>query len=198
MTTDDRRAPPKERPILFSGPMVRAILDGRKTQTRRIIKPQPPRQPICDAYDGKWYVEGETWLRSCPYGQPGDRLWVRETYRQGPSGIEYRADSDAFPLPPWRPAIHMPRWASRINLEITAICVERLRSIPLADIEAEGIPYNPMGQKNYRNDGYQRTLDFQWMWDEINDKRGFGWHANPWIWVVSFRCRAALRAVGGE
>lgn len=161
----------KERPILFSAPMIRALLAGTKTQTRRIVKPQPDSMHSGFPY---WSVGGyrTSWCRStadggplvpanpllCPYGQPGDRLWVRETFVQG---YEYDAvtdrlrtcDDEGNDLPmrtwfratdpsltwcdddgsetnvPWRPSIHMPRWASRITLEIKAVCVERLQEI---------------------------------------------------------------------
>ncbi len=186
MTTTE--AAVKERPILFSGPMVRAILDGRKTQTRRIVKPQPTCPAVMSAWsDGKlidcngkahciWpadYVVPETGLRpdlfaSCPYGMPGARLWVRETFSDliDPGAddkdvkktvwleetseteywvVDYFADGphtrimDKVGSRKWKPSIHMPRWASRINLKITGIRVERLQDITEADSVAEGV-----------------------------------------------------------
>lgn len=159
----------KERPILFSGPMVRAILDGRKTQTRRVVK---PRQGMLDDWTGL----------PCPYGKPGDRLWVRETcYFEQPHGeVIYRADPGSekaldpeFTGLRWRPSIHMPRWASRITLEIVNVRVERLQDIRVDDARAEGVTAKwPV--HGFRN-----------LWQSIN---GFGsWDANPWVWVVEFR-----------
>jgi len=172
----------KERPILFSGPMVRAILDGRKTQTRRILKPQP----ICTANDN-WDIRSEgVW--KCPYGQPGDRLWVRETWRRHYGSVNYRADhEDGAGHMRWRPSIHMPRWASRITLEITDVRVQQLQDITVTDIYAEG--FDPWG------DTQTRTADFgdvshvyEWyasLWDKINGPGA--WNANPWAWAITFR-----------
>lgn len=140
----------KERPILFSGEMVRAILEGRKTQTRRVIKPQP------DSARNSVFVKSgfETkhgYEIKCPYGQPGDRLWVRETWglwdtdpKDGPerAKIFYRATDENrrdLRYQRWRPSIHMPRWASRINLEITNIRIERVQDITEEDAKAEGL-----------------------------------------------------------
>lgn len=148
-----------ERPILFSGPMVRAILDGRKTQTRRIVKPQPheecgpievghyhptvidrhgDEQPGAEIF-GAYSLDGE-WGAKCPHGQPGDRLWVREAFALAddyevdrvlnPGGVFYRAThSPADDTSRWRPSIHMPRWASRLTLEVTDVRVERVQDI---------------------------------------------------------------------
>ena len=196
----------KERPILFSGPMVRAIIEGRKTQTRRVVKPQPGDHPSDDGY-------GVTYR--CPYGAPGDRLWVRETFGwysgilQGSyaytppekptypphkvidgvrHAICYRADypkhrwnkNDSG----WKPSIHMPRTASRITLPIVSVRVERLQSISEEDAKAEGAamdydgPYSFSQAFNYRG-GY-RTL-----WESINGPGS--WDANPWVWVIEFK-----------
>lgn len=158
----------KERPILFSGPMVRAILDGKKTQTRRVVKwpkaapdqdPDYPHEIVKNDWpewhhnDG-WGIVRERKLR-CPYGRPGDTLWVRETwqqYQQGPGNRRavvdtpfegaptiYAADSQDYEPPRWRPSIHMPRWASRLTLRITDVRVERLNEISIGDIEDEGV-----------------------------------------------------------
>jgi hypothetical protein len=214
----------KERPILFSGPMVRAILDGRKTQTRRVIKPQPP-QWIDELHGGQlsgrapyelenednqivgWGFQDErgTYWR-VPYGNPGDRLWVREAWAvvphvtdNGPkhrakgdgTGVTWRADWNANPSGfKWKPSIHMPRWASRITLEITAVRVERLNDISEADAIAEGaerpvlsatelngMPVHPM-TGSYA-DGFQD------LWGSINGPES--WAANPWVWVIEFQ-----------
>ena len=167
----------RERPIIFSGEMVRAILDGRKTQTRRVIKPQ---RDYC-----------------CLYGKPGDRLWVRETWclgddLDGNEAIYFRADA-----PPgdyiWSPSIHMHREASRITLEVTDVRVERVQEISADDAEAEGIPTHVVEhtfRKCYRGAGERaakRIEYFSRLWDNLNAKRGYGWDANPWVWVVAFR-----------
>ena len=176
----------KERPILFSGPMVRAILDGRKTMTRRVMKPQPEDYP---------YHHGLAVYRvakKCTYGVPGDLLWVRETWASDvdgcPAGLSYRADhldprgdGPANPMR-WRPSIFMPRWASRLTLRITSIRVERVQDITEADARAEG--FKDVAGKYARGD--EARIWFAELWDDINAKRGFGWDANPWVWVVGF------------
>jgi len=138
-----------ERPILFSGPMVRAILEGRKSQTRRVIKTHSP------AYIERW-KGAEGWDKECSYGQPGDLLWVRETWRRHivspPNvdariprkrfdlGVRYRADGHLMDDgKKWKSPIHMPRWASRLTLRITGVRVERLQEISGEDCIAEGI-----------------------------------------------------------
>ncbi len=205
----------KERPILFSAPMVRAVLKGSKTQTRRVWK--LPRG--CSWYAGHGGEaagmvqddDGPAWWhvseQRCPYGQPGDRLWVREAWRalrrfdsmppldiEWRSMVAYEADTptgDYRQAPhgrmgKLRPPIHMPRWASRITLEITGVRVERLQNISEADARAEGAPEllsvdggyleHPMGC--YR-DGFQH------LWTSINGPGS--WDTNPWVWVVEFR-----------
>lgn len=199
----------KERPILFSGPMVRAILDGRKTQTRRVIKPTQPRD------DGMWPA-GRNPVPDCPYGRPGDRLWVRETWgislcgnrvslspEAWPDGwpvdrLRYAADGYDFGLSTKRPSIHMPRWASRITLEITDIRVQRLRDISEDDAVAEGIEYGQSdgATSNGRNRCFVNPVSpneegtaqwaFSQLWDSINAERA-PWASNPWVWAVSFK-----------
>jgi hypothetical protein len=187
-----------EKPILFSGPMVRAIMDGSKTMTRRIVKPQPPPETLemrlhgdewlpCwedDDYAGCYVAHGDMGhRRRCPYGRPGDRLWVRETF-QDDSGLEfdmpmcvYRA-TDNTAATRWRPSIHMPRWASRITLEVVAVRVERLNDISAYDAISEGIDLTGATDRAARQ-------SFQLLWESIN---GAGsWAANPWVWVVEFR-----------
>jgi hypothetical protein len=190
--------------------MVRAILGGRKTQTRRVLKPQPSPQTVRD--HGAWpdsfaQVYG-------PYGVPGDRLWVRETwvssYQNGCWGTAFRADMSfvqgkrAHPKGPhfhakelgphvrWRPSIFMPRWASRITLEITGVRVQRLQDISEEDAQAEGSEW--YGVADLRPDGELREgpsvayrAGFHDLWDSINEKRGFGWDANPWVWAITFK-----------
>ncbi len=187
----------KERPIIFSAESVRAILVGRKTQTRRMMKPQPRQLPsgVWTWKETKW-CEGRALISDrapidrCPYGVRGDRLWVRETfsYREyGCSRIErlqnfhYWAD-DEVKFGIWsRPVspIFMPRWASRITLEITGIRVERVQEISEEDARAEGVkPDKETG--SYRD-------SFMVLWDRLNAKRGFGWDKNPWVWVVGVK-----------
>jgi hypothetical protein len=216
----------KEHPILFSGPMVRAILAGRKTQTRRIVKPQPELRddgwiwcPPSAKYNAKIddWVPHARWrcglnptecgaagiVQWCPYGQPGDRLWVRETwarwtdvksfgcvvYQSDGTARRYLCDGDGEgdpvqlgkackpvePVARWRPSIHMPRWASRLTLEVTDVRVERLQEISEADAMAEGRSMTPGDPAGYFPD----------TWAAINGADS--WHANPWVWVVSFK-----------
>jgi len=189
----------KERPILFSGPMVQAILGGRKTMTRRVIK-FPYIEIRDDGILASEYHDPGTERPSglchkvtCPYGQPGDKLWVRETWmpftEQGcPVGATiYRAtdhpepDGDS-PLR-WNPPIFMPKSASRITLEITAVRVERVQDISEMDTYAEGRSLNETMDPVTR----PGAAWFRALWDSLNAKRGYGWDANPWVWVLSFK-----------
>lgn len=212
----------KERPILFSGAMVSAILDGTKTQTRRVVKPQPYIDEMGNAcWNGSNFGQSadkvphfqglaspipssKTKRIHCPYGKPGDRLWVRETFAYSvidPEGLPpgddpenydiiYRAayqegggwrDGEGNPIKaPWKPSIHMPRWASRITLLVTGVRVERLQDISEADAIAEGAQWSACGgpQKGSYKAGYAQ------LWESIN---GTGsWPANPWVWVIEF------------
>lgn len=194
----------KDRPILMSAPMVRATLReiDPKTQTRRVVKmshrtpgliaclapPYPPARP---------HVAAEL----CPYGQPGDRLWVRETwapdqYRadvidREPDRLAFAADFIGEPARRWRPSIHMPRAASRITLEITGVRVERLQCISEADARAEGITYDPGngGVFNVPNLADCMSVSaadsFRKLWSSINGPES--WASNPWVWVVEFK-----------
>ncbi len=204
----------KERPILFSGPMVKAILEGRKTQTRRVMnnrhfnvfwvdetaKGVAPYWRYEDSHGSGPFKPEDYQLYGfprCPYGQAGDRLWVRETWAPHPtvrkaerdSKIFYRADcrprtSDESHCD-WRPSIHMPRWASRITLEIVSVRVERLQGISEDDAKAEGVLSLPDATLK-PVDGSAR-LQFAALWDSINAGRGFGWNVNPWVWVIEFK-----------
>lgn len=231
----------RERGIIFSGPMVRAILEGRKTQTRRVVK---PRNKIEKSYPGdRWWagphpVEGwwavdnpkgpckkliEDTLRRkgfpCPYGIPGDRLYVRECWkptrayvpaRDGvsmPTYIRYRADDSRREVPHnldgsqndrWRPSIHMPKWASRIWLEIVGVRVEMVGEISEEDARAEGVDSEPplaiiqqcAGMLSNLMAPKPRTTakqNFQTLWGSINGKRpGCAWRDNPFCWVIEF------------
>lgn len=228
----------KERPILFSAPMVRAILDDQKTMTRRVVKfPEPSNslgvwEPttiggngVYDAHGNQapeeaaiWHTRtGQTLL--CPYGKPGDRLWVRETCRAeelsgGLDGVRYLADEAFIPIENSQEAgdnwinlyayrrkkgatvgsIHMPRWASRILLEITGVRVERLQDISEDDAWAEGIEaidgaldndaIYAMAKKIGRS--YEDAAPtFAVLWDSLYP--ACGWDVNPWVWVIEFR-----------
>ncbi|HDT2096156.1 TPA: hypothetical protein RCG80_002911 [Enterobacter roggenkampii] len=185
----------KERGMIFNSEMVRAILDGRKTQTRRIMKNQPagdyPDTPaLIRSVDGgfQWYGHyGESSIFNCPFGAVGDRIWVRETFSPVPdheepagcSAILYAADGNG-PYGKWVPSIHMPRWASRLTLEITEVRVERLQAITLGDICKE------IGCGLY--DFRPATYGFQVMeelWKSIYGEEN--WQANPWVWVIEFK-----------
>jgi hypothetical protein len=244
----------RERPILFSAPMVKAILEGRKTQTRRIVKPSnstvlgripsakadardyfngwvnlgfDDKRACSDGHDGFPYLhvpilnedEGR-FYRVYPRMQPGDRLWVRETWamndvkhgwcsipKQRPrsfGGIVYQADGDGDwedqfaeldgDIPPWKPSIFMPRWASRITLEITDVRVERVQDISREDVRGEGIPetYGEAVQLGLPGideldshiwDNFTTAEQYAYLWDSLNGN----WQENPWVWVVSFR-----------
>jgi len=182
----------KERPIIFNTEMVQAILDGRKTQTRRVIKnPEKLDGLMLDGEATEW----------CPYGKKGDRLWVRETWRiyhgTNSAQLYWKVSSEQTGVqcdfekakkvserPGWRPSIHIPRWASRINLEITDIRVERVQDISFGDAKAEGIPLRK--QTPYPPSVY-RVEDFEYLWDSINAEKGLGWSVNPWVWVIEFK-----------
>lgn len=198
----------KERPILFSGPMVRAILEGRKTQTRRVVKPQPYNHKFgYKLMRGIGYVNLAMQSRqtiASRYGWPGNRLWVRETWAHCAEcgSLNFAATVNKprncsacdKTIGPWKPSIHIVRADSRITLEVTAVRVERLHDITEADAIAEGI-HKFHGLELYGCDpkgtpgtmvGGTASEAFAILWDSINDKRGFGWDKNPWVWVVEF------------
>ncbi|MDR9177952.1 hypothetical protein [Burkholderia multivorans] len=226
-----------ERPILFSGPMVRAILEGRKTQTRRIAIPKRSpidfigggpkdgpdwNDPACwgfeDANTGIWWaLRGDDQCRQlpCPHGESGDLLWVRESISSVrhpsdghimhhvfaadgariPRDPQLRAEFDdamAFAhlaRPSGIPSIHMPRWASRITLEITGVRAERLQSISEPDARAEGVTIEDHHMGGYCSGTYRppSIRAFHELWDGLNAAHGYGWDTNPWVWVVQFR-----------
>lgn len=196
-----------EKPILFSPEMVRAILEGRKTQTRRVMKPQP---------------EANDWIDTpmCQYGHIGDLLWVRETWGTLPEydsikpsdlpncPIYYNASQRYYPfstisdIGKKRPSIFMPRWASRITLMVTNVRVERVQDISEEDAIAEGIQRFDYGADSYKPEycticfgtqelalGAMHTTAkgaFSRLWDSINSKRGYSWASNPWVWIIEF------------
>jgi hypothetical protein len=226
------------RPILFSGPMVRALIAGTKTQTRRIVKPQPRpfvqhtpdrhptlrTSPYIDAYCGEKKTTvnprgmGSYWhwwsadhrpdpkpVARCPYGQPGDQLWVRErgvidrsegrffayhaspgVFKEATTGcVDERCSGQVQEQlgPGWKavPSIHMPRWASRITLGITGVRVERLQEISDSDAYGEGV--DPCVHNGFHTD--QGTCSYRKLWEQINGPGS--WDANPWVWVIEFR-----------
>lgn len=202
----------KERPILFQGPMVRALLDGTKTQTRRALRIQPfDVLPMNDDQAGLAWVgltqrdpkPAGTVFR-CKFGVPGDRLWVRESFYQSdpiPSTeivcgetvpcekttVSYAADQYEIAPGRLRPSIHMPRWASRILLEIVSVRVERLAACGDNDAKAEGVTIEDRHMNGYCAGEYlpPSVRAYRDLWESIN---GAGsWAANPWVWVVEFK-----------
>ena len=185
----------KERPILFSAPMVRALLDGSKTQTRRVAKLTANGHVKEPGGNRRWHTADFDARLACPYGQPGDHLWVRETWaRDSEDGaLFHRADVgsggsaddwernrlDGAPNYQWRPSIHMPRAVSRITLEITGVRVERLQNISRGDSMAEGCPFQNMAKGDDPRQWYAK------LWGQINGPES--WDANPLVWVVEFR-----------
>jgi hypothetical protein len=203
----------KEYPILFSASMVKAILDGTKTQTRRVVKPRGVSDDVA-----QWlHAMAKGVDMPCPYGKPGDVLWVREAWdfrHWGEPGnpfrvmVSYGADGfqklcqsphDWNPMlynqPRWRPSIHMPRWACRIELEIVSVRAERVQEITRNDAKAEGANFVWRWDASRKPELHKRGLlnpyiaNYSVLWDEINEKRGFGWNVNPFVWVIEFQRR---------
>ncbi|HBQ8759856.1 TPA: morphogenetic protein [Klebsiella quasipneumoniae] len=194
----------KERGMIFNAEMVRALLDGRKTQTRRIIKDcTVGRDPISKFIKiGKKFIGcypedvPELIRECCPYGVPGDRIWVRETWArynidQNIHDIAYRATTPAdWPEEGrWRPSIHMPRWASRIVLEITDVRVEQLNAISQEDAQAEGMELTGWRPTYSDPDSGGEVMtpydNFAELWSSIYGDES--WKANPWVWVIEFK-----------
>lgn len=232
-----------ERPILFKGPLVRAILDGTKTKTRRLPRFQPAGGVRQSALSPTGLEDGHGRVLRCQHGAPGDHLWVRETWKSSTYScaedpqeddhkcsehckqtyVYYRATprvgyrpvpdkaritylDESSPLEPrawyesgWKPSIHMPRWASRIDLEVTEVRVQRLQDITIEDAIAEGIPQtyghavmggfiDPERDKTEPHEWDNRTSveNFAVLWDAINGDRA-SWESNPWVWVVEFK-----------
>lgn len=204
----------KERPILFSAPMVRSILEDRKTQTRRVMKTQYVNVAKLDPYTE------EMLLRHCPYGQIGDRLWVKETWTgtwaqigndvhlayaaDGSEGCRGAPDSYVLPKAAARPGfwvtpLFMPRWASRITLEITDMRAQRLQDITEEDAKAEGAAEicdlcgnSPEAEAHWAcetddDPEISHRAGFRRLWDTINGQRGHGWEVNDWVWVPTFK-----------
>lgn len=208
-----------EKPILFNTEMVQAILDGRKTQTRRVMKYQTDTTGLDGVYPDR-YNRGEHWAfwlpdnrmveprtHKSPYGDINNELWVRETWATHPLNAQAASTkpSELHPTTPiyykaeenfthftWRPPIFMPRWASRIQLEVTNVRIERVQDISEDDAWAEGI--SEEAAYEYWHDGPMPDAAFADLWDSINAKRGYSWESNPWVWVVEFR----VKTVNGE
>ena len=237
----------RQHPIIFSGDMVRAILDGRKTQTRRVFRDPRGHEPahpmsihqMLACYptaDGKGFIfwdhdypgTAEFTKKAyknggfrCPYGQPGDRLWCREKWGTSPNldhvkpcdlppgaPVYYAADdicdSGGWRVEHWRASIHMPRGCSRIMLEVARVRVQRVQDITEEDATAEGMCYAaggccewcngaghnhtwPSGCPHCGGTGHSHLIHFQALWDRINLRRGCGWDASPWVWVIDFQ-----------
>lgn len=196
----------KERPIIFNAHSVQAILAGEKTQTRRVVKPQPAGNDFGKAfgYPPGSYTDNSGDLWPCPYGAPGDRLWVREAWAdlRGMGfgyNVEYKAngltadgneDSDVKRIREdygvrYRSPIFMPRWASRINLLVTAVRVERLQDITEADAIAEGVQAPVTGSSEW-GEPAEAVYEFMRLWDAMHAKRGYSWESNPYVWAVTF------------
>jgi hypothetical protein len=187
-----------ERPIIFSTESVNAILAGRKTMTRRVIKPQPDflkngqwrYDGFCSkedgGYDVHWFekldekgepTEKYDHVGKCPFGKPGDRLWVREAYYADGVVVFYREDYAQWGIgeirkDEWKSPMFMPRWCSRLTLEIVNVRCEQLLDMPQEDVYAEG---------------YGSMCDFRHAWNSLNEKRGYSWESDPWVWVLEFK-----------
>ncbi|KMV67155.1 hypothetical protein AI29_15040 [bacteria symbiont BFo2 of Frankliniella occidentalis] len=209
----------KERGIIFNGEMVRAILDGRKTQTRRVLKAQPSSGVRSSSFVNSGFEDGHGNEIKCPFGQVGDRLWVRETFRvhsraTDVATLAYKASEQQswtqqvarVPIElctkqvspeAWTPSIHMPRWASRITLEITDIRVERLNDISEKDAAAEGVgsatwfaakgvpedEWTSLGEFGAQKPSHINC--FASLWESIYGQDS--WQSNPFVWVVEFK-----------
>lgn len=184
-----------ERPILFSAPMVRALLDGSKTQTRRVVRFDPPSGDIVERGGWRrWHRDDPSAVIACPYGVPGDLLWCRETWRPHiETGMpEYRANLGAVDHDlRWKPSIYMPRWVSRITLRITDVRVQRLQEISEEDARAEGVaePAPVHGKwcdaTRGREGHWSYRKPFADLWDSLNAKRA-PWSSNPFVWAIAF------------
>ena len=194
----------REHPILFSTPMIQSILDGTKTQTRRVINPQPIFHPewgtMGYAWKDKAFTDSEfkkSILKFSRYGTTGDRLWVRETFLPLTKGYMYKADQLHTDLVKWKPSIFMPRRASRITLEVVDIRTEKIQYITDEDAKAEGISDSIIDLKApnrriLKKNGTEWALtnaqnEYAYLWDKINGKRNFGWDKNPWVFVIEFK-----------
>ncbi len=192
-------------PILFNMKMVRAILDGRKSCTRRIIKPQP--QGYFEVSEEPLYIydtDGKQGKITPPY-QPGDILYVRETWKQAPNGYYYYEDwqkDDIADVTKWKPSIHMPKEAARIWLKVTDVREERLQEITRLSVQKEGIEVDPKECAGKFDFITELFLLFQKLWDSTikkSDLDSYGWDANPYVWVIEFeRCEKPKEEKGND
>lgn len=192
-------------PILFNMKMVRAILDGRKSCTRRIIKPQP--QGYFEVSEEPLYIydtDGKQGKITPPY-QPGDILYVRETWKQAPNGYYYYEDwqkDDIADVTKWKPSIHMPKEAARIWLKVTDVRVERLQEITRLSVQKEGIELDPKECASKFDFITELFLLFQKLWDSTikkSDLDRYGWDTNPYVWVIEFeRCEKPKEEKGND
>lgn len=194
------------KPILFNTEMVRAILEGRKTVTRRVVKPQPPATSVVRKRSCAW--EWSFWadcdmghLMSPPY-QPGDILWVRETWAKDPFGDGYIYPTEIGGAgQKWRPSIHMPREAARLFLRVTGVRVELLQDIDDDSAKAEGANYQDGKNVGWEEKMRRTAIDrFAEIWDntiKLADRLRYGWEANPWVWVIEFERISKDEAMGG-
>lgn len=193
----------KDTPILFTPENVRAILDGRNTQTRRIVKLTDSGRIKKPGSPKNWHPDDQNAIEACPYGQPGDRLWVRETWTartdveprtdKAKQYVRYKADNSDLSMEwhryhHWSPSIHMPKMYCRLVLEMTEVRVERLQEISQADAIAEGAPpSHPSIDVVSREFGYP-DFSRSWyaqLWESINGEGS--WARNPWVWVLTFK-----------
>lgn len=203
----------KERGIIFNAESVRAILAGTKTQSRRVIKPQPPDEWMewlirNNGGSNHYYRDGEPTMHlntsrditergECPYGKPGDRLYCKETWLVNAFGETlYKADwargghMEGYECGGygWKSPIFMPRWASRITLEVTEVRVERLQSISADDARAEGCNgLTPWMAPELCDHDLDARCHFEATWDSINARRGFSWESNPYVWAITLK-----------
>lgn len=177
----------KERPIIMTAESVRAILDGRMTMTRRVVKPQPSdirRSPFVPS----GIEDNHGYEIKLAYGIPGDRLWVRETWayigKEPETDTVYKADGCWSDKPDWKwqSPRFMPRWASRLTLEVLNIRVERVQEISEEDAIAEGMEFIPVKQATWSN-----RQSYSLLWDTLHAKRGYPWVSNPYVWVIDFK-----------
>ena len=204
------------RPILISAPMIPALLDCSKTQARRIVKCTDSGRVKAVGSARNWHLDDPDAVLACPYGVVGDRLWVRETWDFLPSGpqramIRYWAggDNEERDVPEdfdpmlygkehQRPSIHMPRWASRLTLEITDVRVQRVQEISEPDARAEGaellyLRVPTLSAMRRGHAGWMHESErsyrggFAFIWDTVDAKRGHGWNVNPLVWAIAFR-----------
>lgn len=170
----------KEIPMLFSTPMVIALLNRSKTQTRRVVNPTPSETGIAAFNDGAHP------LMKCPYGQPGDLIWVRETFApEDDNSVDYfyKANNRLIKEPKWRPSLFMPKAAARIWLQVTEINVQRLQEIKGEDAIAEGVKTSIGLSKLPKQ--IQAIAEFRKLWISLNGEQS--WDENPWVWVVKFK-----------